>query len=102
MKIKKATPLQESSLQNNQCNNSSTAVQRARVLEALEQAGSKGLSTIQLREGFDIMSPAPRILELREADHRIETIWTVTENAQGHKHRCARYVFLPNNVGVTA
>lgn len=102
MKKEKATPRKEDSPKNNQRNNNSATAQRARVLEALEQAGSKGLSTIQLREDFDIMSPAPRILELREEGHGIATIWTVTENAQGHKHRCARYVLLSNKAGVAA
>jgi len=102
MKKKKTAPRQENSLQNNRPNNNSATAQRARVLEALEQAGSKGLSTIQLREDFDIMSPAPRILELREEGHGIATIWTVTENAQGHKHRCARYVLIAIKEGAAA
>ena len=86
-------------MKNNQRNNSATA-QRARVFEALRQAGSKGLSTIQLRDELNCMHPGGRVMELREEGHRIETVWTVTENSQGHKHRCARYVLLAHKAGV--
>ena len=102
MKKKKATPRKESSLQNNQRHDNSARSQRARTHKALEEKGNKGLSTIQLRENYDVMSPAPRVLELRRKGIKIVTVWTVTENAQGHKHRCARYVLLAHKVGVTA
>lgn len=94
MKKKKAAPHKEDSLQNNRSNHNSITAQRTRILEALEHAGSKGLSTIQLREELNCMHPGGRVMELREEGHRVETVWTVTKNAQGHKHRCARYVLL--------
>ena len=79
----------------------SSHVQQARILKALEQAGAQGMNTIELREQEDIMHPSGRIMELREQGHRIETVWTVTSNAQGNNHRCARYV-LRSGKGVAA
>ena len=102
MKKEKAAPHKEDSLQNNRGNNNSVRSQRARILKALEQAGSAGLSTIQLRDELNCMHPGGRVMELREEGHRIETVWTVTENSQGHKHRCARYVLLTHKAGVAA
>jgi len=69
-------------------------VQRSRILKELESAGNEGRTTIQLREQLDIMHPGGRISELRENGYQIHTVWTVTENAQGHKHRNARYVLM--------
>lgn len=90
----KATPRQENSPSKKQHNDNSTAGQRARLLDALIDAGAMGLSTIELRESLDVMSPAPRVLELRELGFQIETFWVVGENSQGNKHRCARYVLI--------
>ena len=71
-----------------------SSIQRARILKHLEDAGSKGASTIELREQLDILHPAGRVNELREEGHKVNTRWTVTENAQGKKHRNARYVLI--------
>ena len=76
-------------------------LQRARILKALEIAGKDGMSTIELREALDILHPAGRVQELRESGHQIATVWTVTANAQGNTHRCARYVLQPGK-GVAA
>lgn len=94
----KATPRQENSPSKKQPHDNSTAGQRARLLDALIDVGPSGLSTIELRENYDIMSPAPRVLELRALGFQIETFWIVGENSQGNKHRCARYVLI-NQVG---
>ena len=75
-----------------QINNHSSRKQCSKIVQALERAGSAGMSTIELREEIDILHPAGRVQELRESGYRIDTIWTVTTNAQGHNHRCARYV----------
>ena len=73
----------------------SIAAQQKRILQALRLEGSKGISTIQLREELDVMSPAPRIFELRKLfKHNIQTIKRIDVNAQGHKHQCAYYVLL--------
>ena len=71
-----------------------SSIQRARILQYIEEAGSKGASTIELREKLDILHPAGRVNELREEGHKINTRWAVTENAQGKKHRNARYVLI--------
>lgn len=73
----------------------SADVQRQRLLEALHEAGAKGITTIKAREELDIMASAPRIHELRhDYGKNIQTIWETDENAQGFKHRVARYVLL--------
>ena len=72
------------------------------ILKTLEEVGAKGMTTIQLREELDIMHPGGRIRELREIGHCIHTIRTTFENAQGHKHRCARYVLISKSQGVAA
>lgn len=92
MKKTKTTSRQESSL--NKLDGISITAQQARILNALEEVGSQGMSTIDLREELSIMHLGGRVLELREAGHRIETIRTTVGTAQGHKHRCARYVLL--------
>lgn len=95
MKTKQGSPANETTPKNLQINNSSLAAQRNRVLEALRNAGSEGLTTIQLREDFDIMAPAPRIYELRWGEgYNIQLIWDRDENAQGHSHSCGRYILL--------
>jgi hypothetical protein len=82
--------------------NSSLQAQRSRLLAALKIAGSTGLTTIQAREEHDIMMPAARVFELRyRQGWNIETVWTLARNAQGNKHRVARYVLLPGTYGET-
>ncbi len=77
-------------------NDSSIIAQQRTVLEALRPAPA-GCTTIELREGHNIMHPAGRVKELRERGFNILTVWDYTENAQGHKHRNARYVLLAGN-----
>ncbi len=71
-----------------------TRLQRSRILAELTKAGACGCTTIQLREIIDVLHPAGRILELRDEGHIILTRWVVSENAQGRKHRNARYVLM--------
>lgn len=78
--------------QNKQAYDIPSQVQRSRILKELEKAGNGGRTTLQLREQLNIMRPGGRISELRENSYCINTIWTVTENAQGYKYRNARYV----------
>lgn len=99
MEKKKATS--NASSPKAQSHDTPSHIQRARILKALESAGSRGMSTIELREQIDILHPAGRVMELRELGYVIQTVWTTTENAQGHKHRCARYV-LHSSKGVAA
>ncbi len=74
----------------------STVAQLSRLLKALREAGAQGITTIQAREKLDVMMPAARVHELRHTEgFNIQTIWQTSENAQGHKHRNARYVLMP-------
>jgi hypothetical protein len=41
---------------------------------------------------LDVMSPAPRIMELKEAGYLIVTIWDSWTSEHGIKHRIGRYV----------
>ncbi len=93
MKKKKATP--KSSPNKTPINSNSMNAQRQRVMQALKTTGKKGLTTIQLRENHDVMMPAARVHELRWSNgHNIQTIWSQDINAQGNKHKVARYVLL--------
>ncbi len=75
--------------------NTDTIAQLARLLKALME-NPQGITTIQAREELNVMAPAARIYELRHNyGYRIETIYTFTEDAQGNKHRNARYILLP-------
>ena len=65
--------------------------QRARLLTALRRGA---VSTIEARRSLDIISPAARIKELRDAGHTIVTAWTVEETDCGKPHRCAKYVLM--------
>lgn len=70
--------------------NNSTSGQRQAILEWLQERGS--LSTIQARDELGIMSPAARVMELREQEEPIVTQWTTTFDRTGTKHREAKYV----------
>ncbi len=91
MNKKIATP---KSRTNAKTHNTSVHLQRARILAELTQAAGQGRTTIELRELIDVLHPAGRIFELRDEGHTIYTRWDVTENAQGRKHRNARYVLI--------
>lgn len=64
--------------------------QRLKILDWLLEKGS--ISTAQARENLDIMSPAARIKELREAGYQIVTVWDEWTSDFGIKHRIGRYV----------
>lgn len=98
MEKKKATP--KSSPKQSRCNGNSLNDQRQRVLIALREVGSKGLSTIQIREDLDVMMPGSRIFELRHHyGLNIQLIWNRERNAQGNEHTCGRYVLFPGTWG---
>lgn len=76
---------------NAHCN--STAAQRQRLLEWLIHNGS--VNTHFARDRLNIMSPAPRIMELRGLGHQIETERMTINDRDGRSHpRVARYVLL--------
>jgi len=64
--------------------------QCARLLAWLQTAT---ITTLQAREELDILHPAARIQELREAGHNIKTHWTTGDTGKA-KHRVASYVLL--------
>jgi Helix-turn-helix domain len=69
--------------------------QRARIIPALIERKSQGLTTIQMRKPpLDILHPPARILELRRQGYRIETIWTHEATEAGQMHRVGRYVLI--------
>lgn len=79
----------------NNLKSTSIVSQRQRIISALRE-WTEGLTTIDFVERFNVMRPGARICELRHKfDFNIITVWTVSENAQGYKHRVARYVLLP-------
>lgn len=72
--------------------NNSAAGQRQAILTWLQQQGT--LTTIQARDELGIMSPAARVMELREQGHQIVTYRTVTIDRTGTKHREAKYILF--------
>lgn len=64
--------------------------QRERILEALRTHGA--ITTIEMRKHLDVMSPAPRIMELRRMGKRIATHWVRQATDGGKVHRVALYV----------
>lgn len=49
-------------------------------------------STVDIRDQLGILSPAARVLDLRKAGHRIETLTTTATDSEGRPHRSALYV----------
>lgn len=93
---KKKTPGKGGS-NGNGSNNNSLAAQRQCVIDALRESPN-GLTTIELREKFDVMMPAARVHELRWLyGYNIVRMWTHDTNAQGNCHSVARYVLLTGN-----
>lgn len=73
------------------------ASQRQIILASLQLVGS--VSTLCCHE-LGVMSPAPRILELRRQGYKIETHWQTAIDRAGIVHRQGLYVLIPSpNVG---
>lgn len=70
------------------------ANQRKRLLAALMAMGS--VTTIEARRHLDIMSPAPRIMELRKQGKAIATQWVRQATECGRVHRVGLYVLEAN------
>ncbi|MDP2101292.1 MAG: helix-turn-helix domain-containing protein [Methylotenera sp.] len=65
--------------------------QRLKLLDWLFERGN--ISTSEARENLDIMSPAPRIMELKRAGYSIVTLMDNWTGPHGINHkRIARYV----------
>ena len=68
----------------------SSSVQRTTLIHAL-RTGAK--TTPELRESWGILSPAPRVFELRMLGYEIETLFISAFTAGGEKHHgVAKYV----------
>ncbi len=90
MDKKKATEAAQNT--NLKRNDNSASAQRARVIQAL-RTGPK--TTIELRELWGVMSPAPRVFELRLLGYCIETLQVNGYTPDGVLHRgVARYVLV--------
>ncbi len=70
----------------------SAAAQRWRILQWLRQVGT--LTTLEARRELDVLHPAARVMELRNAGFNIETTWGYDHNGDGRPHRVARYAML--------
>jgi hypothetical protein len=68
-----------------------TNAQRQRLLAALRKGN---ISTLDARRELDILHPAARVQELREAGHHIITYWHDDATELGQVHRVANYVLL--------
>lgn len=73
-------------------NDNSAHNQRLKLLDWVLEKGA--ITTAQAREHLDIMSPAPRIMELRKAGYLIDTVWDSWISEHGIKHRIACYVLV--------
>lgn len=78
-------------------NDNSAFSQRARILDWFKLYHS--LTTEQARREMDIMSPAPRILELRKRGYDIMMYWADYPTADGQLHRMAKYVLMSRKGG---
>lgn len=74
-----------------------TRTQQKEILRALKQ---RPHNTIELRS-YDILSPNPRILELRKMGFWIITQWQQVVDSQGDIHRVGQYVYLPGYNNLT-
>ena len=103
MDTNKNAPLAGEAIENDHTVNSistSLAAQRARLLKHLREVGT--LTTLQAREQLNIMHPGGRVLELREAGHRITTTWTWDRDHEGRPHRVGRYALVTKPLEVVA
>lgn len=72
--------------------NTSTEAQRQRVLALLME---RPRSTFELRDTWNVMMPGARVIELREAGHKIVTIRQTLADRDGRMHpRVAVYVLI--------
>lgn len=69
----------------------SAKAQRVRTLARLREGSA---TTIELRRDLDIMMPAARVHELRNAGYQIDMVWTVQPTECGRTHRVGRYYLI--------
>lgn len=73
--------------------NTSTSAQRARILAHL-QIGP--LTTVEARDELNVMHPAARIQELREAGYPIRTHQRPVVDGHGRTHKSVAVYYLSN------
>jgi len=77
----------------NQFHDNSPIAQRARILSWFLNISPR-LSTLEAREELGIMSPACRVMELRDMGHDIITDWEQQVDVTGTNHRVGVYVYM--------
>jgi len=88
MKKNRPTPKSQPAKPRTEFINNTLAAQRARLIDLLKIAPR---TTTELRNQHSIMSPAPRVLELRKQGYNIVLEWVVQYDTAGVKHRAGRY-----------
>jgi hypothetical protein len=71
----------------------STGAQRQRILDHLRICP---LTTLDARYTLDVLHPAARVMELRQAGFKIVTVRVVADNGSGRPHSVAKYVLQPS------
>lgn len=74
---------QQASPKHSAVDSTSGAAQRQRLLERLQEGPA---NTVELRRDLNIMMPAARVKELREAGHDIRTHYGRVHDDQGRLH----------------
>lgn len=64
-------------------------VQRDRILEVLKRGYA--LTTLEARRDLNILMPATRVFELREAGHPVEKVMVDAMTDAGVRHKVAKY-----------
>lgn len=72
--------------------------QRARILDRLRKGS---VSTLEARRDLDILHPAARVMELRNAGYQIDRVTVAEQSDCGQTHKVARYVLVPTGDGVS-
>lgn len=85
---------QQASPKKTHLDNTSTSAQRARLLERLHLGP---VDTITARSELNIMMPAARIKELREAGHQIKTLRLTRTDDHGRTHRGVALYYIGTN-----
>lgn len=65
--------------------------QRQRLLKHFKEVGC--ITTVESREQLGIMSPAPRVQELRALGYDITLLWVNQIDCTGQPHRAGLYVY---------
>lgn len=74
------------------------AEQCQRLRAALSQFS---VTTFELMRHLDLYDPRARVMQLRTAGERIDTVWDTIVSEAGTKHRVGRYVLRPQAAEVS-